>query len=555
MLLSRVSSLAPLRRAFFPSRRLFFRTPPASQKRRFRWLRPPSAYAEQRPQAFCFHGLTPRFSGYPGGGGIALHARWPHILASLFVLLLAGCSKPAAVPTLAIVHATVIDATGAGPQPDTTVLVAGDRIAELGTSASVTIPRGTKVIDASGRFLIPGLVDAHVHLTAAGEPVGSRDFVIPLLIANGITTVRDMGGKVEFLKQLRGEIETGRLLGPQIFFTGPYLDGDPPSFQPSIVVKNAAEAERAVDLLTSEGVDFIKTQSRLDREAFFAIATESKKKGIRFLGHVPDRVSALEASNAGQASIEHLTGVLLACSSQEDQLRAAQAAPQPPHESFAHAHVRERVWLQRLLDTQAPEKTSALIRAFVANNTWQVPTFPTLVHLGYITPQTNLATDPRMKFVPQDVKKNWQQTIAAQLRGQTNADFAIREEIIRRSLYVVGQMQLAGVHIMAGTDLPAPNVFPGSSLHEDIVYLVQAGLTPMQALQAATKNPAEFFSKLSSQGTIEKGKFADLVLLDANPLVDIHNTQKIRAVILRGRLLDRSTLDAILMSVERFAAQ
>lgn len=555
MLLSWVSSLAPLRRTFFPSHPFSFRSSSISQNCLFHWLSSLSANTEQRPQPLCFHGLTSQFSSHPGGGGAALYAQWSYLLTSLLFLLLAGCSKPYVAPTLAIVRVTVIDATGAAPQPDTTVLIVANRIAAVGPSTSVAVPRGAKTIDASGKFLIPGLVDAHVHLTAAGEPVGSRDFIIPLLVANGITTVRDMGGKVEFLKQLRNETNSGRLLGPQVFFTGPYLDGDPPSFQPSLIVKNAIDAERAVDLLTSEGVDFIKTQSHLDRGSYFAIAAESKKKGIRFLGHVPDRVSALEASNAGQASIEHLTGVLLACSSQEDQLRAAQAAPPSPHESLAHAHIRERAWLQKLLDTQSPEKTTALISAFVANHTWQVPTFPTLVHLGFITPQTNLASDPRMKFVPQDVKKIWQEGIAAQLKGQMGADFAIREEIIRRSLTIVGQMQQAGVRIMAGTDLPAPNVFPGTSLHEDIAYLAQAGLTPMQALQAATKNPAEFLGKLQSQGTIEKGKFADLILLDANPLADIHNTHRIRAVILRGRLLDRPTLDAILMSVERFAVQ
>ncbi|MGB2589228.1 MAG: amidohydrolase family protein [Candidatus Acidiferrum sp.] len=480
----------------------------------------------------------------------------PRLITNLLLLFfLAGCSKPPLTSDLAILHATVIDATGSSPRSDTTVVILNKKIVAIGPAGTISVPPGTPTLDATGKFLIPGLVDSHVHLTAAGEPSGSREFIIPLLVANGITTVRDMGGKVEFLKQLRKEIESDRLLGPQIFFTGPYLDGDPPSFQPSIVVTNSAEAARAVDLLTDEGVDFIKTQSRLDRDAYFAIAAESRKKDIRFLGHVPDRVSALEASEAGQASIEHLTGVLLACSSQENELRAAQAAPPPPHETPGHAHARERVWLRKLLDTQSAEKTSALISAFVAHNTWQVPTFPTLVHLGYITPKTNLASDPRMKFVPQDEKKSWQQGIAAQLSGQCGADFAIREEIIRRSLAIVGKMQQAGVRIMAGTDLPAPNVFPGSSLHEDLAYLVEAGLTPMQALQAATRNPAEFLGKLQSEGTIEAGKSADLVLLDANPLDDIHNTQKIRAVILRGRLLDRPALDALLMSVERFAAQ
>src|SRR5262249_18795891 len=224
-----------------------------------------------------------------------------------FLFFLASCSKPRPA-AIAITHVTVIDATGGPAGPNSTVLIEDSKITAAGPDSSIAIPSGAQVIDATGKFLIPGLADMHVHLTGAGEPTGSREFILPLLVANGITTVRDMGGKVELLKQLRDEIDTGKRLGPQIFFTGPYLDGDPPSFQPSIVVKTATEARNAVDLLSGEGVDFIKTQSRLERDPYFAIAEESRKKGIRFVGHVPDRVAPLEASQAGQASIEHLTG-------------------------------------------------------------------------------------------------------------------------------------------------------------------------------------------------------------------------------------------------------
>jgi hypothetical protein len=394
----------------------------------------------------------------------------------------------------------------------------------------------------------------HVHLTGAGEPVGSREFILPLLLANGITTVRDMGGNVEDLLRLRNEISSGVRVGPQIFFTGPYLDGDPPAYQPSIVVKSATEARAAVDRLTIEGVDFVKTQSRLERDAYFAIAGESKQLRIRFVGHVPDRVSAMEASQAGQASIEHLTGVLLACSSMEDELRRARFAPEPPNETPAQTHARDRAWRRKLLDTYSPQKAEALLHAFVTNGTWQVPTFPIMIHLGFVTPKTDLLHDPRTRYVPQNVRRVWFQGMQSQLGNYSEADFALREEIIKRSLAVVGKMQAAGVRIMAGTDLAAPNVFPGSSLHDDLSFLVDAGLTPMQALQAATKNPAEFLGKLQTQGTIEQGKFVDLLLLDANPLADIHNTQKIRGLIVRGRLMDRSALDELLSSEEKFAA-
>jgi imidazolonepropionase-like amidohydrolase len=422
----------------------------------------------------------------------------------------------------------------------------------LGPSVSTPIAHNAKIIDGSGKFLIPGLADMHIHLTGAGEPGGSREFIIPLLIANGITTIRDMGGKVEFLSDLRAEIHSGRRLGPQIFFTGPYLDGNPPSFQPSIVVQTASEAVTAVQELKREGVDFIKVQSRLLADPYYAIAREAKKQEIRFVGHVPDSITAAAASDAGQASIEHLTGVLLGCSTREQELRQRQLQPVPLHEEQALA--RERVWTKDLLDSYSPQLAESLTQKLAANRTWQVPTFPTLVHLGYVTPETDLRNDPRLKYVPLKVRQFWEQGGKEQLDHHNAEDFAQRAESVRRFLEIVGKMNATGVPIMAGTDAAAPNVFPGSALHEDLAYLVEAGLTPMQALQSATTKPAEFLHRNAEQGTVEIGKPADLVLLDANPLDDIRNTQRIRAVIINGKLLDRRDLDALLAEVEQYAA-
>lgn len=191
----------------------------------------------------------------------------------------------------------------------------------------------------------------------------------------------------------------------------------------------------------------------------------------------------------------------------------------------------------------------------MAKGTWQAPTFPIIVHLGFVTPSTNLLLDPRVRYFPQNVRKIWIQGVQKQLENESPVDFSLREEIVNRSLEIVGKMEAAGVRIIAGTDIAVPNVYPGWSLHEDLTFLVQAGLTPIQALQAATKNPAEFLGKLETQGTIEQGKFADLLLLDGNPLVDIHNTQRIRALILRGKLLDRTALNELLAKEEKFAAE
>lgn len=481
-------------------------------------------------------------------------------VAFLFVLAVGGlplsCSHPGESPksVLAITHVTLIDATGAAPQSDMVVLIADHRIAAIGPANTKVIPQDAEILDATGKFLIPGLADMHLHLTGAGEPTGSREFFLPLLLANGITTVRDMGGYLESLVPLRKEIEEGKRPGPQIYFSGPYLDGSPPSFQPAIVVANAAEADKDVRSLIEHGVDFIKVQSILSRDAYFAIAAACKHENIAFVGHVPDRVTAAEASDAGQRSIEHLTGVLRGCSKNEPRLMREQFLITRKKETVAQSHARELAWQRELLSSYSSKKANELIDKFIANQTWQVPTLILLKKDAFPTPETDPSQDPCRKYVPKHFLEGWEKGTSNRDKGAMRPEFELRTALLAKSIQFVGKMNSAGVRIMAGTDSAAPYVFPGSSLHDELALLVKAGLTPMQALQAATKNPAEFLGKLPTQGTIEPGKFADLLLLDANPLEDIHNTQKIRAVILRGKLLDRNILDDLLVREEKFAA-
>ena len=482
--------------------------------------------------------------------GVSLIARRALLLAAIFVACSCSSAPP---PSLAITHVALIDATGAPAKPDMTVFIADKQIAAIGPSTSLSIPRATKTLDASGKFLIPGLVDMHAHLTGAGEPAGSREFILPLLLANGITTVRDMGGNLESLITLRHEIESGQFPAPRIVFAGPYLDGNPPFFQPSLVVTNSGEALEDVHSLVSHGADFIKVQSNLSRDAYFAIADVCRREHITFVGHVPDHVTAAEASDAGQKSIEHLTGVLRACSRNEALLMRNQFAAAPGKSTTWQSLNRELNWERELLQSYSDQHAEALIAKFIRNHTWQVPTLILLRNDAFPTPQTDPSRDARQKYIPLQVLANWQKGAKERDNGATSQEFALRELLMQASLRIVGKMNAAGVPIMAGTDTTAPFVFPGSSLHEELALLVQAGLTPMQALQAATKLSAEFLGMQQAQGTIEPGRIADLLLLDANPLDDIHSTQKIRAVVLRGKLLDRNSLDELLSKEENFA--
>jgi imidazolonepropionase-like amidohydrolase len=477
------------------------------------------------------------------------------LLAILCLVLSFSCSRRQSSGPLAITHVTLIDATGAEPKSDVTVIVADKKIQSIAPSGAAKLPDDAQIIDATGKFLIPGLTDFHLHITGAGEPTGSREFFIPLLLANGITTVRDMGGYLQALVPLRQEIRSGKRVGPEIFSPGPYLDGDPPSFQPSLVVTNATQATDAVQSLVAQGVDFIKVQSILSRTAYFAIADAAKQQHISFVGHVPDRVTAAEASDAGQKSIEHLTGVLRACSSVEPRLMEEQFRGGPKNETPQGSHAREVAWERELLSTYSDKTCDALIAKFHANQTWQTPTLVLLRHDAYPTPQSDAAVAEVLRYAPKSIVQKWLEVRKKQDQFATPAEFELRNQLFTRSSQVVAKMQSAGVGVLAGTDSAAPELIPGNSLHEELALLTEAGLSPMQALQATTRNPADFMGVIQKQGTIEAGKNADLLLLDANPLDDIRNTKKIRALVIHGKLLDRAALDDLLAKVTAFAAQ
>lgn len=440
---------------------------------------------------------------------------------------------------LAFTHVTVIDATGSPAQPDMTVVIVGDRIAAVGRSSDQTIPPGARVVDATGKVLIPGLVDMHVH--TAWDPY----FVRPLMLANGITSVRDMYAyDFTAIQQRRKEVDEGNLTGPRILAAGPIVDGPEGPWAEATIVRNAAEARSAVDSIRSKGYDFVKVYSSLNREAYFAIADEAKKEGIPFAGHVPGVIRDSEASDAGQKSIEHLLGISLACSSREEELRNSPADPASLAGYFAEQKAE--------LDSYSDEKAAALFARFRKNGTWQVPTLVVMRNaalFGDSAYAQELKESPRLRYVPYALKMMWRLGLRFPPK-MTPEQLATSKRYFQWQLRVVGEMQKAGVGILAGTDTPNPFVYPGFGLQDELVLLVQAGLTPMQALQAATRNPAQFMGTLDSTGTIEKGKIADLDLLDANPLEDIRNTQTLSAVVLGGRLIPKSGLTALLTEAE-----
>jgi mono/diheme cytochrome c family protein len=400
------------------------------------------------------------------------------------------------------------------------------------------------VVDASGAYLIPGLWDMHAH--AAREDRVESFF--RLFLANGITGFRDMWGSLDVAAHARARVQTGELPGPTRFVVaGNLVDGPVGTWPGSLTARTPEDGRRLVDSLHAAGAPFIKVYHGLLPETYFAIAARARELDIPFAGHVPFLVRAADAAAAGQRSNEHLFGVLEGCSADEEAILAefarSMAAASEARDMATLAGIGlERV--RRAVASQDDDVCRHLAQRFIDNETWQVPTLVSL--RGKVYPRELAAAgDPRMRYFtpPQD----W----APGRFGTMTAD---QEAIVRanaeRSTQIIGLMAASGVPFLAGTDAPVTWAFPGFGIHDELALLVEAGLTPLQALQAATLNPAWFLGRTAELGTVAEGRLADLVLLDANPLEDITNTTRIRAVIADGRLYRRTDLDGLLAEAE-----
>lgn len=446
---------------------------------------------------------------------------------------------------LAFTHVTVIDMTGAQPKKDMTVVITGDRITAIKQTRHVRVPRGARIINATGQFLIPGLWDMHVHFTET-----ERTF--PMFIANGVVGVRNTGGKAEDLFRWREEVTKGSLVGPRIVACGPIVDGpDIVARGPAVGVGSPAEGREMVRKLKQQGADFIKVYDQLAHDTYYAIIDEARKLNIPVVGHVPVSITTIEASDAGQKSIEHLGSILEGSSTVEAELRSW---PEPQVKNGDYSVIPRNIAARgtRMLDTYDAARARNVFVHLVKNQTWQVPTLVTKRSLALVDEIVRV-DDERLKYVPASVQRRWSPQENFLLRYRTLEYITYNKRLFQKELELVRAMHDAGVPFMTGTDLSIPYVFAGFSLHDEMALLVQAGFTPMEVLQAATRNPAIFLGESNSFGTVERGKLASLVLLEANPLENIHNTQRISGVILKGRYFSKQELQQMLQEAERIA--
>jgi imidazolonepropionase-like amidohydrolase len=376
---------------------------------------------------------------------------------------------------IAILNVTLIDGTGAPPKANQNVIVRDGRIVSVGDH---TPPPNADIVDGSGKFLIPGLWDMHAHVL----PDSDR------MLRWGVTGIRNM--HIEAPDAIGIALAAKkRDSGPRVVTNGVIIDGPQAVYAASARAGDAKTAREIALKARQYGLDFLKVYDFVPRDAYFALAKESKRLKLPLTGHVPVWVTLEEAARAGQRSVEHLSGVFEACTAnanyQDDLKKAAALWMISRNESARRLHAT----VLQMAATYDSSICKPLFALLAEKKVWQCPT------LGVL--------------------------------GEARA----------AAMKVVGEMHAAGVPLLAGTDAGSNNAVPGESLHQELELLVESGLTPMEALQAATSKAAEFLGLAKSTGTVQKGRWADLVLLDANPLEDIRNTRRIVAVIARGRVV------------------
>jgi len=420
--------------------------------------------------------------------------------------LLAAASQITAQATT-IDNVTIVDVTNGRLQEHKTIVIEGNRIARIENASAAT--RAAATLDGTGMFVIPGLWDMHVHAYFTNDTArfhSTSEVMLPLFIVNGVTGVRDLGSNLEATLAARDSVAAHQLIGPRMLVSGPMLDGPTTRYAAAIKVGTDEEARVAVRMLKQRGVDMIKTQSLIPKDAYFALADEATRLGIPFEGHVPNAITGMEAIAAHQRSFEHLISVR--------------------------------------------DTATSLIAELARNRVWQCPTV-----INSVGTAADLLSDPGVPFWLRQAVEGWRRTAVTRAAESDSAARAAEERATRR-LGLIKKMYDLKIPFLAGTDAPAGyDLVPGASLHRELQLFVRAGLTPLQALQTATLNPATYFGKTAEWGTIAAGKTADLVVLRANPLVDIANTRAVAAVVADGRYYSPRELDRLRLRIMELAAK
>ncbi len=457
----------------------------------------------------------------------------------LIALVFAACT-PAETFDLAIENVTVIDAVS-GARAGQTVVVDDGRIVRVADAVQLGAVNADRVVDGSGRYLIPGLWDFHVHLTYDDR---FTETMPELFLRWGITSIRDTGGALDKVLPVVTAMKADGAIAPRVFFAGPLLDGSAAVYdgqdRPALGISNADadEARAHVAELAEAGVDFLKVYEMVTPAIFAAVVAEARVRGLPLDGHVP--LSMLTGEAGPQMnSMEHVRNIEMDCAANAEALLTVRLQLLATLGDGPAGDLRGRIHsLQRLPAVAAYDETRCALVIETLSNTIQVPTLR-LNALGIQSPFLRDDWAVAAANLPASAEGPWNASAAAAIGAAPARDTTFGAW----SLFLIDQMNAAGVPIAAGTDTPIGFAIPGWSLHNELDMLVRAGLTPMEALGAATLRPAEFFGLSDEMGTIEEGRLADLVLLSGNPLDDITNTRTLKAVVTAGRFFELAELN------------
>ncbi|MEL4456547.1 amidohydrolase family protein [Lutimonas vermicola] len=447
------------------------------------------------------------------------------------VFLISGHAQEMLMADIIIKNVNIVDVELGGVIPNKYLAIEEGKIKliydhDLPTSDSVF------VIDGSGKYLIPGLWDMHAHYHS------NYKYTTNLLIANGIMGLREMWGKMDTINYIREQSKLGHILAPDIYSSGNIINGER-GWMKFKVVNNEEEAVNEIRRQANEGVDFIKIYNRFTKDKYIAISDICAELNIPFAGHMPNTINYWEAIEANQQSIEHQMRFLVSCSSNPDE-----------YEKIIKEGDREAEALNFLVEHFDRKLFDSLAISLAKSNTWLCPTNIYWKNF-YNRDNPEFINNLRLEYMPKNIQLFWgtpKETLEAK-----KEEFEAGRNNIEFNISLMKDLADAGVKIIAGTDYPNPYCYPGFSLHDELQLMVEGGMTSAQAIKTATYNPAVFMGKKSELGKVDEGYLASLVLLDENPLDDIRNTTKIRAVFIRGIYLDRSQLDEMLLYSKLFA--
>jgi cytosine/adenosine deaminase-related metal-dependent hydrolase len=472
------------------------------------------------------------------------------------ILFLAGCSSSEVFykDALCIENISTVDPV-AGLKEKQTVIIKSGRIYEIASTDELKLSEKNKIIDGSGKFLIPGLWDSHMHF-AYIEELAPRMF--DLFLAYGITSVRDTGGEISFVKKWKDKALANPLDAPRVMIAGPLLDGIPnvydgsdPAHPPLSVGLNSVQAVvKQVNALDKAGVDFLKAYEMLSPEQFAMVIKLGKEKGLKVAGHVPLSIDVIIASNAGLNSMEHMRNLELSCASNADELLEQRRQFMNEGKEDPGGVLRSRIHnAQRKIAIQNYDENKAeeVLRVLARNHTWQIPTL-TLNTASTEMPFIQDEWQESIRFLPDSIRRQWKKNTDS-IKNRRPGPF--RQQYSQWQFDMVKKIHQANIDIMAGTDCPIYYLTPGYSLHQELVMLVKAGLSPLDVLKSATLNPARYFNLENELGSIKEEFWADLVILDANPLENINNTKRINAVVKQGKYFSRMDLDQILLRLSK----